>query len=126
MRIAAERLIAERLGDDRFFQRLGTEPGIQPEVCREVRHLDPGQAVDRVEGNHRDRPKEDDDQRHQPKEAGKRASTAGMGTHRNPMLGRRSYGDRFPDPGAACGRDNSVTISVATPAALRLRLLGAR
>ena len=66
-----------------------------------------------MERHHGDGAEEHDNRRPNEKETGERASTAGMGTHRFPMLGRRSYGDRFRDGLHEGGRHKRVTMSVA-------------
>ena len=83
------------LGQDGVLERLGLQAGIEAEVGAEIGDLDPGKPIRWAEGDQRHQPEQQDDQDRQPEEAGERASTVRMGTHRTPMLGSRSYGDRF-------------------------------
>src|SRR5207248_9014195 len=100
-------------GQHGVLERLGLQAGIEAEVSAEIGDLDPGKPIRWSEGDHRHQPEQQNNQHRQPKEAGERASTLRMGTHRTPMLGSRSYSDRFSAPVLGLAANDFVTFELS-------------
>lgn len=62
------------------------EAGIQSEIGGEIGDLHPGEPVGRLQRHEGHQPEEQHDSERESEEAGERAPTTGMGTHRTPML----------------------------------------
>jgi hypothetical protein len=92
---AVEPLVLEHGRDHRVFQRFGLEAGVDAQVRAQIGNANPGQAVLRSKGDHRDQGEQQRDSHGDAEEARERAPGLRRGTHRNSMLGRPAYGNRF-------------------------------
>jgi hypothetical protein len=100
-----------RLRDHRALQWLGLEPGVEPQVCGEIRNFNPGEAVNRMQRDQRHGAEKQDKAKGQRHKPGKRAWTIRMGTHRIPMLGRPSYEEPFRNRAVGVVGNRLVTIA---------------
>jgi hypothetical protein len=91
------------------LQWLGLKAGVDSQVRPEIGDVDPGQTVPRQKGDHRHQGEQEGGAQRHGEEGCERAPAMRRGTHRNSMLSRPGYSNRFPAPeGSQC--DEAVTV----------------
>jgi hypothetical protein len=109
-RQAVERPVGEHGRHHRVFQRFGLKAGVDAQVGTEIRNVDPGEAVPGLKGDQRYQGEQEGHAQGDAEEGCERAPATRRGTHRNPMLSRPGYGNRFPARGASQCYD-AVTVA---------------